>query len=309
MNKITVALLLSAAVSISAACSASECQNNQNRNDLPPNTSQSEGEEINSPLVSHSQFSEEVPYPRLEVYLHITGGHYFINISDELEKKIQSALEKNIALDGLEPNYEVLGHEWYSQDIYLPQILYARSSEERSMPIIMCADGRAGLGFDYIEATDAVAELISLTEDVMGWDLDVDLHDFSDLVKIEAWVGDSFLFDISDESQLRAFEEFLKRSVVSDIAKNTQDQVVELRCITSDDKQLSIFADPWRPMLWLPPSSYYVYSKTDQKTTEELMTILGIESWPKAVLELSDYPYPDEYFNSTYERLGLFPPS
>ena len=288
---------------------AISCQNNQNQNDLPLPPIQSEDEEINSPLIIHSQSSEEVPYPRLEVYLHATGGYYYISIPDELEKKLQDALGKNIALDGIEPNTEVLGHEWYSQDIYLPQVMYAHSSEEPSLPVIMCADGRAGLGFDYIDATDEVTELLSHVEGVMGWDLDVDLHDFNDLIMLEAWIGDHFLFEISDESQLRAFEEFLHNSVVSDTAKNTQDQVLELRCITSDDKQLSIFADPWRSMLWLPPSCYYIYSKTDQKTTEELMTILGIESWPEAVLELSDYPYPDGYFNSLFERLKIFPPS
>lgn len=296
------------------------CQNSQKQNDLPLETAQpehgvtnshssptqSENEVTNSPYLAHSQFSEDVSYPMIAVYLHGRGCYYYISIPDALESAVQDALDMNIALDGIEPNTEVLGQEWHSQNIALPQIFYVHSSESRYTAIVRCKDGRIGLG--DIEATAAGTELLSLAEGVMGWNLDVSLGDFSDLVKIEVWFGDSLFFEISDEPQLNAFEGFLQSSIVPDTAKNRQNQVIELRCFTSDDRQFSILADPWHPMLWLPPSTYYIYDKTDSGSSKPLMDILGIEEWPEIGVRDSEYQYPDGFFESFYERFGIVLP-
>lgn len=257
--------------------------------------------------LAHSQSSAEVPYPRVEVYLHVTGGYYYIQIPDDLEKQIQDAFDSNIALDGIEPNTEVLGQEWYSQDIYLPQVFYVHNATSRYTAIVQCKDGRVGLG--NIEATAAASELLSLVEDIMGWNLHVSLSDFTNLNKIEIWIGDDFLFELSDEAQLDAFEEFLQYSVVPDIAGKTQEHLVEFRCFSSSDNHFSIIADPWMPRLWLPPSYYYRYDKTDGGAAEALMNILGIEDWPESVLRPEEYPYPDGFFDGLYERVGALPPS
>gem|GEM_PF-3988735 len=256
-----------------------------------------------TPTASYDE--KEVSAPKIAVWVHPLMSYYYISVPTELAAEIDTARNLGNPLHGMDADNANIGHG-YPHGITALQIFYYKTDDSRGWHILRGSGGVYGIdcGTDKIEATAEVQKLLDLATDMTEWSFETNLNDFVDIIGIEIMLGDIVLDSVTERENIAAFEDFISNSVFSITASKTQNQIIELRCTRSDGSTVSIAADPWENLLWLPPVSYFSYSEE----TQMLLDILGIERRHSDILEWTEYPYPERFFDGFFERVNVIPP-
>jgi beta-lactamase regulating signal transducer with metallopeptidase domain len=255
-----------------------------------------------TPAASYDE--TEVAYPQLQVYVHANGRLFNIHVPEDIAADVQASLDAAVPLTGLDNDNDII-RGTLNGDVRLPHIFYYTGEEYYQL--IGNAAGQWGLGIKLpIEATAAANALLDLAAEYTGWSFDNDITRFSDIAYIEVMLGKKVFHVVENPDNLLRFEDFMQNSLVTTTASKTQNQVIELRCVLTDGRTVSVFADAWAEMLWIPPVDYKLYGYGDDANA--LLDILGLDSWPEEVLSQEEYPYPEGFFDDTMERVAP-PPS
>ncbi|MDR0964652.1 MAG: hypothetical protein LBM60_08550 [Clostridium sp.] len=259
-----------------------------------------------NPLQPDASYYEFVGYPYLSVYVHANGCMLNIRVPQDLAAKVQTALDAGIPFTGIKKDNTIIP-DTLNADMRLPHIFYYTDEEHYS--VIGNADGQWGLieGNTTIEATDAVNSLFDLAGSYTGWNFDTEVKSFTDISYIYVMLGDEVLNTVEDAKAIARFEDFMQHDTVTYTASNTQEQIIEIRCIREDGSVVSIFADPWNEMLWIPPFEYKIYGWKDN--ADQLRQALGIDPWPSQVIPIRDIQdgirnYPDGFFDAAMARVA-----
>jgi hypothetical protein len=257
--------------------------------------------EITPEFKTASYISEEVPFPRLQLYVHAISSYYYIAVPPELAAEVEDAIMADNPFPYRDLDSSILGYPSHSNKLVLLNGYYSLSDTYmRNLTGSIYGE----MALSNTEATQVVKKLFDLASEVMGWRFDVNISHFTDIASIDVVFDGSVYATISEQSKLKAFEDFMANSIVPKTASNTQGQVIELHCTLEDGTVIYLVADPWDHHLWIPPSSYYFYSGEATR----LLDILGLDSWPDGVLTPNEFPYTQAFCDELYSRVGAAPP-
>lgn len=249
---------------------------------------------------------QEVPYPRLEVYIP-SGGYCYISVDPELASAIDAGLASDVTAE-LAKTEDPFGFTETAPDVLCPHIAY--EPEYGSWQLLyQNSGGEFLLGKTLLDQKPAL-ELIHCVEAATGWKLETDgqlanpLEKFQDIMEIGVYFGSECLYTTSEKEHLEAFEALMQTSVFPSYLPKTPQYYVEICCRLRDGGSVSAVVDPegdsWLS-LWLPPCFYY----SSHGGTEALFSALGLDGWPSPVMELYDgISIPEDILSQLYDRVG-----